>query len=191
MRLPMVTSSSAQSSTFTTTPSGNAPGSSSTRSEASSSSSSSTLTTSSADSTSASSSTTSLAGSTSGSSSGTSSSSSTASTTRTSARNSSTTPPGTSQVVLPVDVGDNESLNFQPSKIVVVIGVNNTVVWTDLDFIQHTVKSVTVPGGARMWNSGIMNEGQSFTVTLTVAGNYKYDCSIHPDWMVGTILVIQ
>ena len=90
-----------------------------------------------------------------------------------------------------MDVGNNESLNFQPSKIKVVIGVNNTIVWNDLDYVQHTVQSVIIPSGAKAWNSGILNEGQLFTVVLTVPGSYKYDCSIHPDWMVGTIQVVS
>ena len=68
--------------------------------------------------------------------------------------------------------------------------MNNTIVWNDLDYVQHTVQSVVVPTGATPWNSGILNEGQLFKVTLTVPGNYKYDCSIHPDWMVGTITVV-
>jgi plastocyanin len=115
----------------------------------------------------------------------------TTATTTTTSTTSTSSRPGTAQIVLPVDVGNNESLNFQPSKIVVVIGVNNTVVWVDLDYVQHTVKSVTVPGGAKSWGSGILNQGQTFTVTLTVPGNYRYFCSIHPDWMVGTIQVVQ
>jgi plastocyanin len=115
----------------------------------------------------------------------------TTTTTSTTSTTSTSSRPGTAQIVLPVDVGNNVSLNFQPSKIVVVIGVNNTVVWVDLDYVQHTVKSVTVPGGAKSWGSGILNQGQTFTVTLTVPGNYRYFCSIHPDWMVGTIQVVQ
>jgi plastocyanin len=99
--------------------------------------------------------------------------------------------PGAVQVVLPIDVGNNESLNFEPSQIKVVVGVNNTIVWNDLDYVQHTVQSVSVPNGARSWDSGIMNQGQTFTVVLTVPGNYKYDCAIHPDWMVGTIQVVK
>ena len=108
----------------------------------------------------------------------------------TNATSSASTQPGTGQIVLPEDVGDNESLNFTPSKVKVVIGVNNTIVWNDLDYVQHTVKSVSVPSGAKTWNSGILNEGQTFTVVLTVPGSYKYVCSIHPDWMVGTIQVL-
>ena len=92
--------------------------------------------------------------------------------------------------MLPVDVGVNESLNFQPSNLTVVVGVNNTIVWNNLDYTQHTVESISVPSGAKAWNSGILNEGQTFTLVLTVPGTYKFDCSIHPDWMFGTIQVV-
>ena len=108
-----------------------------------------------------------------------------------SATSTTTSQPGTVMIVLPVDVGSNESLNFTPSNIKVVIGVNNTIVWNDLDYIQHTVQSIKLPAGAKGWNSGILNEGQLFTITLTVPGTYRYDCSIHPDWMVGTITVVS
>jgi len=116
---------------------------------------------------------------------------STYSSSTTSSATSGSTHPGTVQITLPDGVGNNESLNFVPSKIKVVIGVNNTIVWNDLDYVQHTVQSVVIPSGAKPWNSGILNEGQTFTVVLTVPGSYKYDCSIHPDWMVGTIQVVQ
>ena len=81
------------------------------------------------------------------------------------------------------------SLNFQPATVKVVIGVNNTIVWNDLDYTQHNIESSTVPSGAKAWNSGTLNQGQTYRVTLTVAGNYTYFCEIHP-WMVGTIQVV-
>jgi len=82
------------------------------------------------------------------------------------------------------------SLNFQPVHIKVVVGVNNTIVWNDLDYEQHNIESSTIPAGAKAWNSGTLDQGQTFTVTLTVPGNYGYFCEIHP-WMVGTIQVVQ
>ena len=118
-------------------------------------------------------------------------STSTGTSTTSSSTSSSVTQAGTVQIFLPLDVGNNESLNFQPSKLKVVIGVNNTIVWNDLDYVQHTVKSVSVPTGAKTWDSGILNQGQTFTQVLTVPGNYKYVCTIHPDWMIGTIQVVQ
>ena len=55
--------------------------------------------------------------------------------------------------------------------------------------IQHTVVSLSVPQGAQRWNSGILNQAQEFTITLTVPGKYLYYCDIHPTWMRGTIIV--
>jgi len=92
-------------------------------------------------------------------------------------------------ITIPFGVGDNESLNFQPSSLTVVIGVNNTMVWDDLDAEQHTVTSMSVPVGAAKFDSGIMNQGQTFTLTLTVPGTYRFYCTIHPTWMRGTIVV--
>jgi len=35
-----------------------------------------------------------------------------------------------------------------------------------------------------------LNEGQTYTVVLTIPGTYRYVCSIHPDWMIGFITVV-
>lgn len=121
----------------------------------------------------------------------TSTTTATTTSTTSTASSTSSTQAGIVQILLPFDVGDNESLNFQPATITVVIGVNNTIVWNDQDGIQHTVTSTSVPSGAQRFDSGIMNEGQTFTVTLTVPGVYHYDCAIHPDWMRGTIDVVR
>lgn len=81
------------------------------------------------------------------------------------------------------------SLNFQPASIKVVVGINNTIVWNDTDFSQHNIESESIPAGAQAWNSDTLNEGQTYTITLTVPGNYTYYCEIHP-WMLGTIEVV-
>ena len=91
--------------------------------------------------------------------------------------------------MIPFGVGENESLNFQPSSLIVVVGVNNTIVWNDLDAEQHTVTSMSAPTGASKFDSGILNQGQTFTLTLTVPGTYRFYCTIHPTWMRGTIVV--
>lgn len=97
---------------------------------------------------------------------------------------------GNVTVVIPFDAGNNESLNFEPKTIRVVVGINNTIVWVNNDPLQHTVKSLSEPTGAQRFDSGILNQGQSFSVTLTVTGTYDYYCTIHPTWMRGTIHVI-
>jgi len=97
--------------------------------------------------------------------------------------------PGTASIVMPSGVGSNTALNFSPDNVTVVIGVNNTVVWTNEDAISHTVVSKQVPSGAASFSSSIIPKGGTFNVTLTVPGVYAYFCSIHPTWMQGTIVV--
>jgi len=79
-------------------------------------------------------------------------------------------------------------LNFSPNSVTVVIGVNNTVMWTNDDLATHTVTSSSVPAGAQSFNDGSMGPGATFLVTFTVPGTYQYHCSIH-SWMHGTIIV--
>lgn len=106
-----------------------------------------------------------------------------------------TSSPSTSKVtvILPQGVGANTSLNFEPVEITIVVDVNNTVVWMDQDAsASHTVAALSVPPGAVKFDSGtskLLQQGSTFAVTLTVAGTYTYDCSLHPAWMKGTIIV--
>ena len=79
---------------------------------------------------------------------------------------------------------------YEPTSITVVIGVNNTVVWNNVDSAPHTATaSASDParfdsGNIAMPGSG----GSSFQFTFTVAGTYQYTCSYHP-WMHGVVVV--
>ncbi len=75
------------------------------------------------------------------------------------------------------------SPGFSPTTIVVVIGVNNTVAWSNDDGSPHTVTDV---GGA--FDSGNLNSGQKYTHTFTSAGTFNIKCNYHP-WMHGTVVV--
>ncbi|MDE1858484.1 MAG: cupredoxin domain-containing protein [Thaumarchaeota archaeon] len=73
---------------------------------------------------------------------------------------------------------------FAPDNITLVIGVNNTVTWTNNDSSIHTV---TANDGS--FSSGYLNPGGSFTYTFAKPGVYEYHCQIHP-WMVGYVTVL-
>jgi len=73
---------------------------------------------------------------------------------------------------------------YFPSTITVVIGVNNTVIWTNNDGGTHTV---TADNGA--FDSGYMNPGETWSYTFLAPGTYVYRCSLHP-WMTGTVIVV-
>ncbi|HVC26869.1 MAG TPA: plastocyanin/azurin family copper-binding protein [Nitrososphaerales archaeon] len=94
--------------------------------------------------------------------------------------------------------GANDAPGFSPDSITVVIGVNNTVSWTNDDQVDHTVTSLSVPTGATPFDSGKLSpgegmpwqtpRGENFTETFIVPGTYQYHCTLHA-WMTGTIVV--
>jgi len=77
---------------------------------------------------------------------------------------------------------------YSPDSVTVVIGVNNTVTWTDNDELHHSVYSSTIPAGASAFHSLELAPGDNFTQTFTVAGTYYYYCNQH-SWMTGTVIV--
>jgi plastocyanin len=94
-------------------------------------------------------------------------------------------------VTIVLGSGSNtSSLGYSPDVVHVVIGINNTVVWTNNDTVPHTVTSVAggIPSGAQAFNSGNLNPGQSWNYTFTQPGTYEYHCIYH-FWMKGTVIV--
>lgn len=70
---------------------------------------------------------------------------------------------------------------YTPQTITVHVG--NTVTWTNGDTAPHTA---TADDGS--FNTGMIVQGASASVTLTRAGTFTYHCIIHPD-MVATLVV--
>ncbi len=106
---------------------------------------------------------------------------------------SSSAKPASVTVVMPNGVGSNTALNFQPSTITVVIGVNNTVVWTNSDSVPHTVVTLSGPAPfnspAAISSPASISAGSTFSFTFGTPGTYSYYCTIHPGWMKGTVIV--
>ena len=86
-------------------------------------------------------------------------------------------------VVIPEGAGENLHVGFDPVKITIVIGVNNTVVWKNEDNDWHTAHS-NIPE----FNSGLIESGASFTHIFQRPGTYPYHCDPHP-WMTGLVIV--
>lgn len=74
---------------------------------------------------------------------------------------------------------------FHPDTITVVIGVNNTVIWTNNDATSHTVTSDN-----SLFGSGTLAPHATYTHTFDQAGAYGYHCSIHT-YMTGTVHVVS
>ena len=78
---------------------------------------------------------------------------------------------------------NTSSKGYSPDTITVVLGVNNTVTWTNADSAPHTVTA----NDGTFYSGNIATSG-SFTYTFTTPGTYDYHCTYHP-WMTGAVIV--
>ena len=87
---------------------------------------------------------------------------------------------------------------YIPAKVTIKVGqtvewVNNAAtlhdVNADASSVQNT-KDVSLPPGAKPFDSGFMRPGMTFDYTFTVPGTYRYTCVPHEkDGMNGTVVV--
>lgn len=71
---------------------------------------------------------------------------------------------------------------FSPSEKIITKGT--TVKWTNKDPYAHTVTS-----DDNIFDSGNMNQGQTFEYTFNTPGTYNYHCTYHSSIMKGKITV--
>ena len=65
------------------------------------------------------------------------------------------------------------------------IKVGDSVVWTNVGEVEHTVTAVNGD-----FNSGPLKPGQTFSVQFNNPGVFSYQCMFHSGWMHGLISVI-
>ena len=78
------------------------------------------------------------------------------------------------------------NVSISPAKTSVKVGT--TIVWTNHDSVEHNITSV---GGPAHFSSKNIEEGQSFQFKVTKPGTIRYECTIHPTTMKGTIEVVR
>ena len=114
----------------------------------------------------------------------------TISTAQSTSSSSSASSSASSTIIIPAGIGNDKSLNFQPSNITVAAGT--TITWVDKDTSIHDIDFTSMPAGASLATNPSPNTtkwtGDMYSVTLTVPGTYTYVCDYH-DWMTGTITV--
>lgn len=75
-----------------------------------------------------------------------------------------------------------KSYRFDPPAITVSAGT--TVTWTNEDDFPH---NVTLLDGTK--ESRSLPIGKSATITFAEKGTFRYQCSVHPQQMKGTVVV--
>jgi plastocyanin len=87
---------------------------------------------------------------------------------------------------------------YQPALLTIKVG--QTVEWKNVGNSVHHASSdpstavnpaeLSNPAGAKPFDSGFLQPGQSFTYTFTVPGTYKYICAPHEtSGMLGEVVV--
>jgi plastocyanin len=84
-------------------------------------------------------------------------------------------PVATNRVDLP------RSYKFAPENITVPVGT--TVTWTNNDNFTHTVRLLETS------EDQMVRQGETVTHAFTGPGLFRYDCSLHPNDMQGSVLV--
>lgn len=74
-----------------------------------------------------------------------------------------------------------EDFAFSPRTI--TINVGDRVRWTNRDPVEHTA---TARNGS--FDTGLLADGESYTIRFNAAGRYRYICTPHPT-MTGTVVV--
>lgn len=65
---------------------------------------------------------------------------------------------------------------FEPASCSVEVG--STLTFVNEDDVQHTATSD--PGAAATFDTGLLDPGESATVTIAEAGSSPYHCEVHP-----------
>jgi plastocyanin len=95
-------------------------------------------------------------------------------------------------LVANISIAPNASIPGNPSFVprLMIVGVGDTVTWTNNDFMSHIVTSgdprIAEPNGK--FKSGLLEPNAVFSHTFTDAGSYQYFCAIHP-FMIGEVWV--
>jgi plastocyanin len=74
--------------------------------------------------------------------------------------------------------------NFAFEPLAVSINVGDSVTWTNNDTAPHTATA-----SDKSFDSGRLDQGQSFSFTFTQAGTFQYVCTFHDRMPAGTIEV--
>ncbi|MCL5018446.1 MAG: cupredoxin family copper-binding protein [Candidatus Pacearchaeota archaeon] len=100
-----------------------------------------------------------------------------------------TTPPETTPETSPPETSGAQTHNveidnfaFSPSSLTISVG--DTVIWTNLQGVSHTVTS----DSGNELDSEFLSNGETYSHTFSTAGTFNYHCSPHSS-MKGTIIV--
>ena len=83
--------------------------------------------------------------------------------------------------------------NFVPKLVDVQLGIDNIVIWNNIDDTAHTVTpdhAYADGYSGRFGSDGVVMPGESYEFLFTEAAEIEYHCTPHP-WMKGTLSITK
>ncbi len=83
--------------------------------------------------------------------------------------------------------------NFVPKLLNIQLGIDNHIVWTNVDDVAHTVtpdQSTEDSYSGEFGSTGVIMPGETYEFTFTEPNEVPYHCEPHP-WMTGTLIITE
>ena len=95
--------------------------------------------------------------------------------------------------MIPGSALETQQDNFVPKLVNIQLGIDNHVIWKNIDEVAHTVtpdhrESDTYSGD--FGSTGVVLPGEEYEFLFTEEHEFGYHCTPHP-WMTGTIIVTK
>ncbi|MDC0155183.1 plastocyanin/azurin family copper-binding protein [Nitrosopumilus sp.] len=98
-------------------------------------------------------------------------------------------PKEATKIIIPEGAAIPEDGRIYYDPEVINISVGTPIEWVNEDAAMHTATSGSPADGAdEVFDSQILNLGDTYQFTFSEAGNFDYYCILHP-WMIGTVNV--
>jgi amicyanin len=88
----------------------------------------------------------------------------------------------------PPPPGEIYIVNFQYVPKNYQAKVGDRITWTNKDTVPHTVTSDTNDTYPQKYDSGLVNQNQTYSITFNAPGTFNYYCTVHP-YMKATVTV--
>ncbi len=87
----------------------------------------------------------------------------------------------------------NQQDNFVPKLLNIQLGIDNHILWINVDDVAHTVtpdQSTEDSYSGKFGSIGVIMPGETYEFTFTEPNEVPYHCEPHP-WMTGTLIITE
>jgi len=95
--------------------------------------------------------------------------------------------------MIPGSANPNQQDSFVPKLVRIQLGIDNHVIWKNLDDTPHTVTPdhrAEDSYSGTFGSAGVVKAGEEYEFLFTEAIEIEYHCEPHP-WMTGTLIITK